>query len=43
MEQLRIQERAALAQAARKTLLEQEDEVKAMNRRVAYARCAAER
>lgn len=43
MEQLRIQEREAIASAAKKALLEQEDEVKQMNRMVAYSRCAAER
>ena len=43
MEVLRRQERDALALAAKKKLLEQEDEVKHMNRMVAYSRCAAER
>ena len=43
MELLRMQERDALATAAKKKLLEQEDEVKHMNRMVAYSRCAAQR
>lgn len=43
MELLRRQERDALAMAAKKKLLEQVDEVKHMNRMVAYSRCAAER
>lgn len=42
-ELLRQQEKAALHAAGRKKLLEQEDEVKAMNRLVTYSRCAAER
>ncbi|KAK9794026.1 hypothetical protein WJX73_004960 [Symbiochloris irregularis] len=43
MELLRLQEKAALDAAGRKKQLEQEDEVKAMNRLVTYSRCAAER